>query len=530
MKAQKEKLERALKQVRATVVLGSLLLGSFMGWAQEGAASRQSPFLTADGVERAAKDGKIIIPSSSIVNAEDIGVRAHTNTILYVHPDNSQPGPTWETPASIACVYHLVPQVSGCPISGTTTNPSGGLGTIAIVDAYDYPTAVNDLAVFSSKFGLPAANLEVEYAYNTRPPQDPSGGWELEEALDIEWAHAMAPNARIILVEAASNSYSDLFYAESLATNEVAAYGGGEVTNSWGGSEFTGEQAYDSYFNTPGVVYFASSGDSAFALSYPAVSPNVIAAGGTSIQRNPAGSFTGETYWDNQYGGGGGGLSQYETIPSYQSVITSIVGTHRGVPDVSSDADPVSGVAVYDTTPFQGNVPAWIQLGGTSVSSPTLAGIANVTGVTNFSSSNETLTEIYTDYGSSGEYAAEFRDITQGNGNCKIGWDICTGVGSPLTYASLAVPDFGLSVTPILVGKRYVKGFTVAATAGGGFNGTVALTCSMPAGNGCTLNPTSIKGSGTSLLTGSYLPLQWTGATVTGTSGKITHTVGVRVY
>lgn len=103
----------------------------------------------------------------------------------------------------------MVSQVSGCPISGTTLTPTGGSGTIAIVDAYDYPTAANDLAIFSSYFNLPTANFQTIYATGSKPSADSTGGWELEAALDIEWAHAMAPNANIVLVEAASNTNSD---------------------------------------------------------------------------------------------------------------------------------------------------------------------------------------------------------------------------------------------------------------------------------------------------------------------------------
>jgi subtilase family serine protease len=477
----------------------------------------------AQDIELPAPDGKIVIPSSSIVRAEDIiAQRAHTNIVLYIHTDNTQPGPTFETPASIACVYHLVPQVSGCPISGTTTNPTGGSGAIALVAAYDYPTAANDLAVFSSRFGLPPANLTVVYATGTKPPPDPfSGQWDAEQALDIEWAHAMAPKAKIYLVQAASQSLSDLLTAEQVASTLVAAAGGGEVSNSWGYPEQSSYTFDDSYFSTPGVVYFASSGDAAFSLIYPSVSPSVIAAGGTSLQRNASGYFTGESYWDNIYGGGGGGLSATESRPSYQNVITSIVGTHRGVPDISSDADPLTGVAVYDSTPLFGQPPGWLQIGGTSVSSPTLAGIANAAGAADTSAS---LVEIYTDYASPTEYSAEYRDIKLGNTNCKVGWDICTGVGSPLAYKSLAAPDFSLTLTPIWVNKFLINGFKVGVRAADQFNGTVALRCNLPGGV-CSLNPTSIVGSGTSLMTGSHYISQWDGVTVTGTSGGLTHTV-----
>jgi subtilase family serine protease len=512
-------MRRPAKHLRNAIELAATVaLAAVAGLAQSLPGS-----VTARGIEWPAPDGTIILPSSSIVRPDDaVTGRVHTNIILYIHPDNSQPGPTWETPASIACVYQLVPQVSGCPINGTTISPTGGSGAIAIVDAYHYPTAGNDLAVFSSKFGLPPANLTVVYANGVEPPQDPTGEWQLEEAMDIEWAHAMAPQAKLFLVEAASASPSDMYYAEQVASNLVTTQGGGEVSNSWGLTEFSGEQAFDSYFNAPRVAYFASTGDYAFYISYPAVSPNVIAAGGTSLQRDTSGNFIGEVYWDNIYGGGGAGISSYESIPLYQTAIASIVGTHRGVPDISADADPLTGVAVYDSTPFYGQTPSWIQVGGTSLSSPMLAGIANAASAGADTASQ--LTEVYTDYGSPAEYAAEFRDITKGNSKCGVGWDICTGVGSPLTYGSMAVPDFLLTVTPIEANKITVQGFRVTVTAVGGFSGTVALSCTVTAG-ACSLNPTTIVGSGTSIMTGSNALLDWDMATVTGTSGSLKHQV-----
>jgi subtilase family serine protease len=381
--------------------------------------------------------GRIEIPQSSIARPQDAGIRSHTNVMIFlpegiVYPLNS-PGPTSETPASLACVYQLVAQVTGCPISGTTTNPSGGSKAIAIVDAYDYPNAASDLATYSAQFGLPTANFQVVYASGTKPPVDSTGGWELEEALDIEMAHAMAPNAKIFLVEAKSNSNTDLYNAELVASSMVASAGGGEISNSWSGSETSGETSNDSkYFNTSKVVYFASTGDAAFSLGYPATSPNVVAAGGTSIKRTN-GLFTSEQYWDNSSGGGGGGISRYEKIPSYQSVIASIVGSKRGVPDISLDADPVSGPAVYDSYPYEGKVYNWLQLGGTSASSPALAGIVNAAG-TFSTTTNAELTMIYNEYANPTLYSQEFRDITKGNSKCKTGWDICTGVGVPLTY------------------------------------------------------------------------------------------------
>jgi kumamolisin len=365
---------------------------------------------------------RIIIPHSNIERPEDIGRRAHTN-IRYANPQSTSPGPTFETPASIACVYNLVARVSGCPISGTTANPSGGSRTIAIVDAFDNPKAASDLATFSAQFGLPAANFQQVFASGTKPPNDP-GGWSLEIALDIEWAHAMAPNAKILLVEAASNSFDDLYAAEALASSMVAAAGGGQVTNSWSGGEYNGELADEaSFFSTPGVVYFASTGDSGLnAIGVPAVFKNVIAAGGTKINRS-GGKFTGETYWTN---GGGGGTSIFEPIPSYQQGRAGITGTKRTIPDFSSDADPNSGVAVFDA---DGGF-NWLQVGGTSVSSPSLAGMINLAG--HFVSSAQVeLKHVYDEYSNATQYKQFWRDVTTGDSHCKVGYDICTGIGVP---------------------------------------------------------------------------------------------------
>jgi subtilase family serine protease len=197
---------------------------------------------------------------------------------------------------------------------------------------------------------------------------------------------------------------------------------------SWGGSEFSGEASNDSHFTKSGVVYFAASGDTGGVTIYPGVSPNVVSAGGTTIHRDSSGNFTSETAWS----GTGGGRSRYEPRPAYQNVISAIVGTSRGAPDYSFDADPNSGVSVYDTTSCQG-MSGWMVFGGTSVASPSLAGIVNLAGMA-APSSNAELTMIYSAIDpSTGAISANFRDIvsgTAGSFSAKPGWDFVTGVGS----------------------------------------------------------------------------------------------------
>lgn len=410
-------------------VVVALFTASLLGFAAQ-----------ADAQQSWSRGGHVVTPDSSTEDPGMVGSFAHTHFRVFVPAagPNAVLPPTratvqknakanqlppysgyyyLETPASLACVYGLVGTiVPGCNPYSAVTNPSGGARAIAIVDAYDDPTAASDLAVFSSQFGLPAANLTVVYANGSRPARN--SNWVIEEALDIEWAHAMAPGAKIYLVEAASNSMANLMNAVTVASNLVAQAGGGEVSMSWGSSEFSGENSYDTYFTKPGVVYFASAGDSP-GVEYPSASPNVVALGGTAISRNPiTGAFQAELAWQQT----GGGPSAYEAAPSYQSGVSSITGGSRGVPDVAAVADPTTGVWVYEGG-------SWYIVGGTSVASPVWAGIVNAAGT--FSAS--TAAELSTIYNSGSGYAV----IT--NGDCgpyegylaMTPWSFCTGHGSP---------------------------------------------------------------------------------------------------
>ncbi len=341
------------------------------------------------------RKGTVIVPPTNSVPPQDIGKRSHTNFLIFVpsakngKPSPQSSSPTGEIPQSLSCVYQTWAgnnsSGSGCPI--TTSGyalPSGGANVIAIVDAYDYPTASSDFQTFAQQFGLPygnecgvnhnAACFQKVYASGTPKA---NCGWAQEESLDIEWSHAMAPYAQIILVEAASNSNANLLTAVQVASNLVASAGGGEVSMSWGGSEFSSEVGYDSsYFSTPGVTYFASSGDTGGKVIWPSASFNVVSAGGTSVNRNSSGLFANETTWTSA----GGGPSSYETAPLYQEVVPFVYSSgFRGTPDISFDANPYTGVSVYDSTSCQGLVD-WMVFGGTSVASPSLAGIANESG------------------------------------------------------------------------------------------------------------------------------------------------------
>lgn len=413
---------RFFSRLLPVIAAGTLLISLQMAQAQQGLR------------------GQVIRPSSSMEQPGDLGLRAHTHLLVYVpgggtlrpaaKPSELPPvaGYFFETPASIACIYQLVPhQTPGCNPNVTIDNPSGGGGAIALVDAYDDPNAAADLAVFSKQFGLSAPHFEVVYAQGTKPALDPTGGWEVEESLDIEWAHAMAPNAKIFLVEAADNTDENLFSAAAIASDLVVQSGGGEVSMSFGGAEFAQETELDPIFATPGVVYIASVGDNP-GVEYPAASPNVVAAGGTTLSRN---SDTGRFLFENSWQDAGSGLSQVEPRPSFQNRIRDIVGDHRGIPDFSFDSNPNTGVWVLDTNAVPG--PGWYIVGGTSVAAPSLSGIINSAGSFRASSQAEN-TELYKQI----DNPSTTRDILYGScglniGNfAGLGWDFCTGIGSDI--------------------------------------------------------------------------------------------------
>ena len=332
--------------------------------------------------------------------------------------------------------------------NGATVTGNGSGETIAIVDAYDDPSIAADLSTFDQQFGIAAPPSFVKVGINSQGTASttsfPSAnqGWAGEIELDVEWAHAIAPAAKILLVEAYSASYNSLLRAVDYARNYSGVVA---VSMSWGGGESSGETSYDSHFTTPaghtGVTFFASSGDSS-TIGYPAISTRVVAVGGTTLNVDSAGDSLGESAWS----GSGGGLSQYISQPSYQNnlvihngsqVISS--GGMRAGPDVSFHADPNSGVAVYGSYGFGG----WAQVGGTSAGSPAWAGLMAIVdqgrvaaGLGSMDGYTQTLPALYA------LPSSDFHDITSGsNGNGDAagpGFDLVTGRGTPV--ANLLIP------------------------------------------------------------------------------------------
>ena len=327
------------------------------------------------------------------------------------------------TPAQVRHAYGF-DQVS---FSGGTVAGDGTGQTIAIVDAYDDPNIAGDLQTFDSQFGIPAPPSFTKIVQSGTVTD---AGWSGEIALDVEWAHAIAPKASIILVEARSSSYTDLLAAVDTAASQP---GVSAVSMSWGGGEFSSESSYDYHFTTPSghsnVTFVASSGDNGAPPSWPAASPKVLAVGGTSLTLTSAGDYGSETGWS----GSGGGVSRYESKPTYQGYVATLSSKKRSNPDVAYNADPNTGVYVYDSVNG-----GWFQVGGTSAGAPQWAALVAVAdqgralaGKAPLDGATQTL---YATYKMAQTAPTDFHDITSGNNGyaAKVGYDGVTGIGSPL--------------------------------------------------------------------------------------------------
>ncbi|MFT8871602.1 MAG: S53 family peptidase [Sporolactobacillus sp.] len=375
-------------------------------------------FLLPSGFVRAASSSDAGLPRGWV--ASHPIVFRHLPSAGALSPNASLAAPY--TPAEIKTAYGF----------GALTQTGAGQ-TIAIVDAYGSPTIKADVTTFDQKYGLPGATI------TTATPQgkpSTNGGWALETSLDVEWAHALAPAAKVLLVEAKSASIANLLAGIDYAT----AHGATVVSNSWGGAEFANESTDDSHFNQSGIVYVASAGDDGEASSWPAASPYVLSVGGTSLSLNSDGTYNSESAWSNS----GGATSDYEAIPSYQSLWSAVVGGARGIPDVAFDADPNTGVPVYTSTPDEGES-GWFEVGGTSFSAPAWAALVALADQARGSafSSSQLLTALYQTAGTTGSsgYKDDFHDITSGsNGlSAQPGYDLVTGIGSPAANRLVAV-------------------------------------------------------------------------------------------
>ena len=334
---------------------------------------------------------------------------------------------------------------------------AGAGQTVAIVDAYDNPNAAADLATYRAQYGLPACTtasgcfekVNQQGQQGSYPP--PDSGWALEESLDVDMVSAVCPACHIILVEANSNSNADLYAAE----DEAVALGAKYVSNSWGESEYSSELQDDQYFNHPGVVITAASGDSGYlsrgTANWPASSPYVTSVGGTSLTRD---SSTTRGWAETAWTGGGSGCSLYEPKPAWQHDPGC---ANRMTTDVSAVADPNTGVALYDS-----GAGGWVVVGGTSVATPVIASTYALAGTPQAGTYPSSYPYFHSPNGLT--TPAGLNDVTAGsNGTCTPAYFCTAGPGYD-GPTGLGTPDGTAAFTPVPTG-------TVAGTVTGASSG-----------------------------------------------------------
>ena len=360
------------------------------------------------------------------------GVQVQPNTLF---TPNASGGSSGYSPAQIRHAYGF-DQVKFGAVVG-----DGAGQTIAIVDAYSDPNLASDLHAFDLQYGLsdPPSLRTINQSGGTSTPSA-DAGWAMEIALDVEWAHAIAPKANILLVEASSASLGDLMAAVNTARN---GSGVSVVSMSWGTGEFWQQTQYDSIFTTPaghqGVTFVAASGDNGswYGPQWPSSSKNVLAVGGTSLAiSNAAGTYSYETGWS----GSGGGISRLESAPAWQSKVQTTGA--RTTPDVAFNANPATGFAVYDSFSYAGHS-GWWTVGGTSAGAPQWAALVAIADqgraighLATLDGSTQTLPGLYA------LSASAFHDITLGRSSFFIsahpGYDGMTGLGTPEAASIIA--------------------------------------------------------------------------------------------
>lgn len=385
---------------------------------------------------------------NGVTRRDDSGNNAKTSVSAFATTPTVQSVNSPFYPKHIQGAYNL---------SGKNT---GAKQIIAIVDAYGYPSAYSDLFSFCQQFGLtspnnvttlsalaanPPANKFNFMVYKMKSTLTNDKEWSMEQALDVQWAHVSAPLASILLVQAASASFTDLYAAIRYAISA----GANVISLSWGTPEASSlnTSAYTNIFNAPNVTFLASSGDSV-GVYFPSVAQNVVSVGGTSLAVNSINNGTTTIYarntekvWNNSTSSSeGSGISKYTKIPSYQVGFTSS-SVYRCVPDIVSVANPNTGVLVYNS--FYTGKGTWYQIGGTSLSSPFMAGIvacANTVRLSQHKYAFTTSTLLSACYkllssGNISNYSKTVYDVTSGsvNGNTsKTGYDVPSGVGAPI--------------------------------------------------------------------------------------------------
>lgn len=410
-------------------------------------------------------EGRVFLSASALARA----TAAPTYQILHhagLTSDGSSSPSGGISPAKMRQAYG----VNAIQFGGITGNGAGQ--TIAIIDANNDPNAASDLAHFDSYYGLAAPPSFIQLNQNGGTTLPSNGTWGVEESLDIEWAHVMAPAANIILYEANSASDSDLIStAVTTAKNNATVT---VVSMSFGGGEFSGETSLDSIFTSSHVTFLASTGDAGSPPSYPASSPNVVGVGGTTLSVSTSGAWQGETAWNAS----GGGTSSEESEPAYQRSVQST--GKRNNPDISMDANPSTGVPVYDSYDEGASTP-WVTVGGTSLSSPMMAGVMAIVNQGRLINGLSVMSTVSNPSATSTTAAlpllyqsakSNFHDITSGNNggySAGAGYDEVTGIGSPIANnlvpfmagTKSTVTTFSASPNPVEAGSNIGLSATV---------------------------------------------------------------------
>lgn len=462
------------------------------------------------------------------------------------------------TPAQIRAAYGM----GAIPAAGTamTREQAAQLGagqTIYIVNAYNNPNVLQELAAFNQKFGLPqcairaiptTATLPLAPALTTEgcsisvvysdangkmtavaPKYDAS--WATEVALDVQWAHATAPHARIVLILGANAGVTTLSNAVKLANS----MGPGVVSMSFGALEGSWSAALESTFTGAGMTYAAATGDWGTQVNWPSSSPNVLAVGGTSLTYSASSAARSEVGWSKT----GGGISSFSSAPAYQMNSMPGIGSpsKRMVADVAFNSDPLTGQYMVRIIPGSTSQ-SWMSAGGTSLAAPQWAGIMAVTNARRALNSQPriTLAQPYLYAGIAGvpgNYAAAFADIQSGsNGTCtictaKIGYDGLTGIGTPNVDKMVNLLSPGGSYVPI------VSSGTISARAGVALQFKATVTSAAPVTWSLSAAPSgmNIDSSGnvswTSPVVGSYTVNVQARDTATGAIGTGTYYISV---
>ena len=409
------------------------------------------------------------------------------------------------SPAQIRAAYAL----PSLPAAGTALSPAVGaqLGagqTIYLIDAMNDPNVAAELAAFNQAFGLPSCatsviapgaglplapaaltgcSLSVVYTTSagamTASPPAYDSGWSTEISLDVQWSHATAPLARIILIEAPDASLNSLLGAVELAN----AMGPGVVSMSFGSPEGSWSASVDSTFTASNMSYLAATGDAGAAVDWPAVSAHVLAVGATTLTYTGA-SPRSEIAWSDT----GGGISAYVPAPSYQTSAVPGMGvqSHRNSADVAFNGDPTSGQYVAVMSPNSATV-GWVSAGGTSLSTPQWAGLIAIANALRAQGAKGTLGAPHSLlYGqiadTAGEYSSAFSDITRGSdGSCttcgaKTGYDTVSGLGTPNAAALLTLLEGGTTA----VAGPIVTGSAISGRVGSALSFAVAATDADP--------------------------------------------------